>query len=90
MFDSTELHSPNLDTILSGGMPIIRREHANCSLGDCAKSTHFDRSRGDRNEKLVAQNTILWRIDETRGGEKMLQTPNATFTATTTTTSTIK
>ena len=56
MFDSTELHSPNLDTIVSGRMPIIRHKHDYCLLGNCAKSTRVDRSRGDENVKLVAHN----------------------------------
>ena len=55
-------------------MPIIRCEYANCLLSYCAKSNRFDRSRGDRNEKLVAHNTILWRIDKTRGGENTSNT----------------
>ena len=74
MFDSTQLHSLNLDTILSGRMPIISGEHANWLLDNGAKLTRFDQSRGDGNEKLVAHNTIFWRIDETRGHKKMLQT----------------
>ena len=56
MFDSIELHYLNLDTILSGIMPIIsiRGEHANWLLIVGAKSTRFDRSRVDENVKLVA------------------------------------
>ena len=71
MFDSTELYSPNLDTIQSGRMPIIRREHANRWLGDCAKSTRFDRSRGDENVKLVAHN---YNFVETRRETRASQT----------------
>ena len=56
MFDSTELHYTNLDTIMSCVMPIISGEHANWLLDDAAKSTRFDRTRGDENVKLVAHN----------------------------------
>ena len=55
-------------------MPIIRRKHAYYLLDNAAKSTRFDRTRGDENVKLVAHN---YNFVETRDARLVFQTQSS-------------